>query len=196
MAESKIENMKKKEVVYRMILAGAATQLAISKQLHISLSTVNNALKPLQEIGAVETRHRIRIMDKEKVLVHWANVRNLARDVVYRTRVDMAVTDIEKQMPDGVVFTGYSAYRLRYGEAPADYSTVMVYADDAVLAEIKRRFPQKKGPPNIMVLKPDQYLKRESRRGLVPDAQIFVDLWNMPDWHAKEYIKALKERIL
>jgi len=29
----------------------------------------------------------------------------------------------------------------------------------------------------------------------IPLAQVFVDLWNLPEWYAKEFVQALEKRI-
>ena len=41
-------------------------------------------------------------------------------------------------MPN-VLFTGYTAYKLRFDDVPADYSEVYVYADETELDQIKKR---------------------------------------------------------
>ena len=56
--------MKKNELVYREILhqfiekkQNAFTQLALSKKIGISISTVHNALIPLARMGAIEIKN-------------------------------------------------------------------------------------------------------------------------------------------
>lgn len=193
--------LKKKEVIYREILTLALekkqlrfTQLALSRKFGFSLSTISNALAPLERIGAVEKHPRsFAIVDIKKAMTYWASERNLKRDILYSTRADMPVQKIEGSMPAGVIFTAYSAYRLKYDDAPADYGEVYVYADKDTLEEIKERFPQTKGPPNIVVLEKDDHMKDQ---GLAPAPQIFVDLWNIREWYAKDYLDALSRRIL
>src|SRR3989338_1618685 len=109
--------MRKLELVFLELFSGEATQAGIAKKLGISLSTVNNALKPLQRIGAIEKmRFGFRLVDREKALVFFATARNLEKDVVFSTRADLGALEIEKLMPAGIVFTAYSAFRLRFGE--------------------------------------------------------------------------------
>jgi len=45
---------------------------------------------------------------------------------------------------------------------------------------------------NLFILKPDPYLKNYQR---IPTAQIFVDLWNLSDWYAKDFSDALLLKI-
>ena len=68
--------MKKSELVYRELLFNAIekknnklTQLELSKKLSISLSTVNNAIKPLVNMGAIQINLRnLQILDIKKIL--------------------------------------------------------------------------------------------------------------------------------
>jgi len=184
--------MKKSEFVLLEALRGAGTQKQIAQKLEISLSTVNSALRPLAEMGAIEIRKfGFRVVDAEKALLHLAGMRRLGKDIVYRTRHDGNMAKIEALMPSGAVFTAYSAYRLRYREAPADYSEVYVYADEGSLAEIIRRFPQKGGPANVVVLKKDGPVGER----LVNDWLLFADLWNLKEWYAREFLGALRRRM-
>lgn len=192
--------MKKKELVYRELLVAEGkktTQLRLAKVLGVSLSTVNNALKPLVKMGAVRVSPRgLRIVDYEKVLIHWANVRDLDKEVVYATRSESSAREIESMMPQGAVFTAYSGYKLKYGDAPADYSEVYVYAGGKTLEEIKKRFPESGKTPNIFVLKPDSRLAGLSGESAAPAPQLFVDLWNLKSWYAKDFVNTLRERLL
>lgn len=192
--------MKKSELVYRELLRGfiegkkaVFTQLGLANALGISLSTVNNALQPLREMGAVNVKRRsFEVVNAKKILYYWASVRNLERDIIYKTRAEIkgAVAEIEKQMPPGVVFAAYAAYKFRFKDVPADYSEVYVYCSDAGLKEVVKRFPQSKNPnPNVFVLK-KEFTDKE-----MPIAQIFVDLWNMREWYAREFLKALEGKL-
>ncbi|MCD6522173.1 MAG: winged helix-turn-helix domain-containing protein [Candidatus Diapherotrites archaeon] len=164
------------------------TQKRIAEMLKVSLSTVNNTVKTLESMGAIEvTKRGVRVIDAEKILMYVANKRNLYKDVIYKTRVNMPVAEIEKSMPAGVEFTGYTAYKFKYRDVPADYSEVYVYADEESLEEIKRRFPERRGPSNLFVLR---------KEFEVTDPLIFADLWNMREWYAKEFVRRLRDRIL
>ncbi|MCK4328017.1 MAG: winged helix-turn-helix domain-containing protein [Candidatus Diapherotrites archaeon] len=164
------------------------TQKAAAEALGVSLSTVNATVKALERIGAVDVRQRgLRVVDPEKALMWLANMRDVYRDVVYSTRAVAAVGEIEKGMPPGTEFTAFTAYKFKYNDVPADYSEVYVYADEEALGEIKKRFPPRKGPANLFVLEKD---------GEVTDALVFADLWNLREWYAKEFVGALRDRIL
>src|SRR3989338_10387903 len=117
--------MLKSELVFLEIFKGAKTQKGIAERLGISLSTVNNALEPLARIGAIEKRKfGLKLIDREKALAYWASARNLEKDIVYKTRAGLTITEIEGLMPSGVAFTAFTAFRLRFKEVPADYSEV------------------------------------------------------------------------
>ncbi len=194
--------LKKKEIVYREVLSKALeekifsfTQLSLSKKFGFSLSTVNNAIKPLEEIGAVQKKQRsFMLADAKKALLFWASERSLRRDILYTTRSEMPVVKIEGSMPSGVVFTAYSAYRMIYNEAPADYSEVYVYADKKTAQEIIRRFPKRKGPENVFVLEGDRFLFRR-KKTTAPLPQVFVDLWNLREWYASDFANAIIRRL-
>jgi transposase len=193
--------MKKKEIILRELIIASTegqrmTQLELSKRLGVSLSTVNNAIAPLVRQGAIEAKRTgLSVLDMKKLVIYLASVRNLQSDVVFTTRVDMKVSEIEKSMPEGVVYAAFSAYRFLYGDTPADYSEVYVYADEKVLEELKSRFPAREGPPNLYVLQMDSRLPKLSKNAIAPPIQIFIDLWNLREWYAKEFVLAMSKRL-
>jgi hypothetical protein len=188
--------MKKIEFVYEEILQQTAdgnrrlTQSQLSKKLGLSLSMVSLAIRPLRRMGAVEVKPRgLKVSDPKKVLLYWASIRNVQKDIVYSTRAEMSVADIEKNMPHGIVFTAYSAYRMRFGDAPADYSEVYVYGD---AEEVRKRFPPSMNTPNIFVLKAREAGRQAETAG---NPRMFVDLWNLGTWYAKDFLKALEVKL-
>ena len=194
--------MKKTESVYREILYGAIekketsfTQSGLSKKLNVSLSIVNLAVKKLESLGAVKIMQRsFKILDIKKIIFFWASIRNLWKDVIFKTRVEIPVREIERIMPN-VIFTAYSAYKLKFKDVPADYSEVYIYADNEEVEKIKKRlvnFKTSEKNPNLFILKKDQALSSCKN---IPNAQLFVDLWNLKEWYSKEFINALEKRI-
>ncbi len=192
--------MTKKEMIWRYILEEALagrqsefTQKDVAAKFHFSTSTVFNALKIPRKLEAIEVSGRFfRMRDIEKFLIVWATFRNLKKDIIYSTKADLPPQNIEASMPPAVIFGGFSAYRLKYGDPPADYSLVYVYSDD--IQEIKKRFPPRKGYANIFVLKPDAFLASYGK--VTPDSQTFADLWNMREWYAKDFLVSLKAKFL
>lgn len=192
--------MKKIEQVFREILYQAMenknrvlTQLGLSKKLGLSLSIVNLAIKKLEKMNSIRIRKmNFQVIDVKKILYLWASIRNVEGGVVYQTRVEMPVREIERNLPE-VTFAGYSAYKLTFDDVPADYSEVYVYADELALQEIKRRFPFKERNPNLFVLRKDGDQETYGRTGTL--AQIFVDLWNLKQWYAQDFLKALEGRM-
>lgn len=191
--------MKVIEQVYRELLYQAIekkrlalTQLELSSSLKTSISVVNYALRPLERMGAVSLMRRgLRVVDVEKALYYWASVRNPQKDVAYAARVELPVTKIEKSMPQDVVFAAYSAYKFAFNDVPADYSEVYVYSSD--VEEVKRRFPPSGTAPNLFVLKADRNLYRYGRTTTA--GHTFADLWNLKEWYAKDFLKALEAKI-
>jgi hypothetical protein len=194
--------MTKKEILWREILYQAIenkkiewTQKELANQFGFSLSTVFNALKIPRQTGAIKVAARnFTVIDKEKFLYLWATQRNMGKEIIYQTNVSNNPREIEGSMPEGIIFACYSAYTKKYQDAPADYDKVYVYAGPVQLTEIKKRFPFQKGYPNLIILKSDPYL--ETFGSITPDAQTFVDLWNLKDWYAKEFLNGLKQKIL
>ncbi|MBI4099861.1 winged helix-turn-helix domain-containing protein [Candidatus Microgenomates bacterium] len=186
--------MKKIEMIWREILEMSSKtaffeQKLMAAKLGISTSTVFAAIKPLRAIGAVTvTGRNFRVTNLEKILLFWATHRQLTRDIIYQTRVDSPILEIEGLVPPGTVYTAYSATRRLLGTAPADYDKVYVYGD----AKTVDRFPKLPGTPNLFVLKADPFLKNYGN--ITPVSQTMVDLWNLPDWFAADFFKALKEK--
>ncbi|MFH1200205.1 MAG: hypothetical protein V1708_04000 [Candidatus Micrarchaeota archaeon] len=187
---------RREEVLLSLLEEGASSQLELSTRLKISLSAVNCAVKPLAAMGAVEIRLRgLKLIDLRKAALYYATHCNLEKKTVYSTRAEKQVTQIEREMPQGAAFTAYSGYRMAFDDTPADYSEVLVYADDAAAAEIQRRFPARKGRPNVIVLRPDSVVGRLSKKGVAPKYAIFSDLWNLKGWYAAEFLKAIEARL-
>jgi hypothetical protein len=189
--------MRKTELVLREVLYQALerknrvlTQLGLARSLGVSLSTVNYALAPLRNMNAVAVGLRnFRVIDAKKMLYYWASIRNLRRDIIYSTRADFSVRDIESRMPDSAVYAAYSAFRFRFDSVPADYSEVYVYCDAAV----EKRFPRTSGQPNVFVLAKDPFIDRYGK--ITTLAQTFVDLWNLDTWYARDFLKELEARL-
>lgn len=190
--------MKKLEFVYREMLYQALekhnrtlTQLSIAKKLKISLSTVSHALQPLKNMGAIEIKLKnFKVIDPKKILYYWASYRNLEKDIVYKTRVEQPLRKTESEMPSDAVFGAYSAYKFKFNDVPADYSEIYVYGETE---EMKKRFPSNKKTPNLFVLEKDNFIKDYGITTTL--AQTFVDLWNLKEWYAKEFLEALKKKI-
>ncbi len=187
--------MKRIEEVYREMLFQSMekknkimTQSAIASALKISLSIVNLALKPLKKMNALVVKQRsFEIIDEKKILFYWASIRNIEKDIIYQTRVEKPVNKIESEMPSDAVYAAYSAYKFKFKDVAADYSEVYVYSSD--IEEIKKRFPKNDKTANLFVLKKDDNMKQ------VTFAQIFVDLWNLKEWYAKDFLNAMEEKI-
>jgi len=193
--------MTKKEVIWREILFQSTenkkfefTQKELAQKYGFSLSTVFNALKIPREANIIEGKRGFRIQDIEKFLYLWATFRKIKKDIIYQTAVKKGVLEIEGEVPPNVIFAAYTAFLKKYKIAPADYDKVYVYLEEKNLKEIKNRFPPQKGYQNLIVLKSDPWLKNFGE--LTPDCQTFVDLWNLPEWYAKDFLNALREKML
>jgi DNA-binding transcriptional ArsR family regulator len=193
--------MEKKEYVYLYMAMRFEkgirefSQLEISKKLGLSLSTVHNALKPLKKIHAVDIMRRgFKLVDIKKFLIYWAILRDVERDIVYKTFVGESVEDIESSLPSGVIYTAYSGYKIRFGEVPADYGEVYVYANNDEKKEIEKRFPTRRGPFNLFVLEMPKLLETWKEE-IVLIGLLFADVWNLPAWYGKEFVRVIEHKL-
>ncbi len=186
--------MKKIERVYRELLfrsleedSRELTQKHLSERCEVAIGTANYALEPLESMNAIEKRRRsFVVLAPKKILLHWASVRNLRKDVAYSTHSHKDMRQIEQEMPP-CMFTAYSGYKFRHGEPPAGYSEIWVYGDEE---RIKERFPEEEGKKNVFVLEMDEHLEKFEE---VPLGQLYVDLWNLDTWYASEFVESLEE---
>lgn len=192
--------MKKIETVWCQLLFDALEkrelhfqQQKLAAQLHMSLSTVNHALSQLRRFGAVSVGGDGGVVtDTEKLLLHWANHRKLTTDIVATIRVDTPVVETEGLLPQGSVLGGYSAVRYWFGEAPADYTSVYVYHTHP--ERVLERFTDtNKGQTTLVVLTLPPHIPIRGETTTL--AHTYVDLWNMTDWMAKDFIKRIGEEI-
>ena len=191
--------MKKYEVLWREILnqtIEAKNTIFKQKQLAakfgFSTSTVFHSLKKPRAIGAIRVWNRgFELIDFEKLLFLWASERKFKSDIIYQTKVNLPVFKIEGNLPPNIIPATYTAFRLKFNSFPADYDKVYIYADSK--NEAKGRFPPANGEPNLIVLKMDPWLRQFAP--LPPLSQIFVDLWNLSEWYAKEFQNALLNKI-
>lgn len=188
--------MKKIEIIWRDILENATSsaifeQKKLAEKFSFSTSTVFAAIYPLRQIGAVSvTGRNFSVTNFEKILLFWATHRNLTHDIIYETFVDAPVLEIEGLIDNETIYGAYSAARMLLKTSPSDYDKVYCYTEN--LTKLKERFPPSHHPPNFFVLKADSGLKNFGK--ITPVSETYVDLWNLKDWYADEFLKALKEK--
>lgn len=194
--------MQKIETIWHDLLWGALekgefrhTQKSLSDKYGYSLSTVNLAVKSLARIGGIKMSGKFfTVSDIKKILFYWATHRNLEKDTIYETYVGEPVSEIEGLVPNEAIFACYTSAKEILKEAPSDYSKVYFYFDENNLDVVKKRFPFNKSEnPNLFVLKAYSWQKDYGQATSLP--QTFVDLWNLSDWYAKDFLAALERRI-
>ncbi len=196
--------MKKIETIWHHILWSALikkqyrqTQKGLAQQFAYSLSTVHHALKVPVKIGAIRKDHwGFVLTDFKKLLFYWASVRGLEANMVYQTYVNLPVKELEAELPGEGIYGGYSAARFWFLESPADYDKVFYYFQDVEL--LKRRFPPNtRYPANLFILKTQnlENYRKIYHQEYTTLPHTFVDIWNLSDWYAQEFIKALQEKI-
>ncbi|MEK7494993.1 MAG: hypothetical protein AAB569_03995 [Patescibacteria group bacterium] len=163
------------------------TIIELAKKYSLSTSVVNHALIPLRNLNIVKiNKTSSKVVDWERLLFFWATRRNLKKDIIYSTFSPLLVYDREGLMPSDVIPTVFTGFRHLLKKTPADYDHIYFYSNK--IEKIIKRFPKSKRPPNIFILKPDSYLIKSKKLGL---AQLFVDLWNLPEWYAKDFQEAV-----
>lgn len=192
--------MKKIETVWCQLLFDALErrqpvfqQQELAKRLRLSISTVAHALKDLRQMGAVRIGgNGGQVEDAEKLLMHWASHRNLAADIRWQLSCDQPVQEVEGLLPPGSILGGYSAVRHWYGEAPADYATVNVYHPQPDILK-ERLAGMRPGSTKVVGLQLDSRLPLRPETTSI--AHTFVDLWNLTDWMAKDFVRRVKGEI-
>ena len=100
--------------------------------------------------------------------------------------------EIEGLLPTGSILGAYSAVRLWYGEPPADYTSVYVYHPQP--EQIIRRFANHPpGDTTLTILKLPATIPLRAETTTL--AHTFVDLWNLTDWMAKDFVRRVREEI-
>jgi len=193
--------MKKIETIWHYLLYQAIeqkqfqhTQAGLAELFHFSTSTVNLALVKPTSIGAIRKSSKFFIVaDVFKLLYLASTIRNLNKDIVYQTNSPLTPTQLEGLAPPSTIFGCYSAAKEILGEPPADYSALYLYGDPQNLPEIKSRYPTSKiGSSQIIILKKPAYLPILHHATL---PHTFIDIWNLPDWYARDFITALEDKI-
>src|SRR3989344_1523169 len=168
--------MKKKEIIWRYLLIQAIEhkqlqfqQKEIAQKFGYSLSTIFNSLKVPRQTGAIKVTGRYFLVENiEKLLNIWATYRQFNKDIIYSTRVNAPIAQIEAQIIAGAIYGAYSAYLRQHSDAPADYDKVYAYLPESQLSELQARFPAQKGEPNLIVLQSDEELIKISQNGITP----------------------------
>ena len=196
--------MKKIETIWHHLLHEALihhtyrhTQQELAGRFQYSLSTIHHAIKTPVEIGAIRKASKFFVLaDFKKLLYYWASLRSLQRDIVYKSLMEKPVLEVEGLAVPRTVFACYSAARHHLGEAPADYAKVYWYAAPEDLRKTQERFgdrPKTKTEANVFILRaPGAFICDGYYTTLV---HTFVDVWNLTDWYARDFCKALEEKI-
>lgn len=194
--------MKKIETTWHHLLWSALekhqfkhTQKNLADYFGYSLSTINLAVKKAVSIGAVKMSGKFFVLsDPKKLLFYWATHRNLNKDIIYKTHSDLPISEIEGLIPPQSTIGGFSAAKKILGEAPSDYSKIFFYLPQEEVETAKKRYPPSlRELKNIFILK--SYPKQKEYGQITTLAQTFVDLWNLPDWYAKDFLTSLEEKI-
>jgi len=194
--------MKKIETIWHFLLYIALaqkvfkhTQEEIACSFGFSLSTVYHALKIPSQIGAIRKESKFFVLaDVFKLLYYWASVRNLERNIIYKTYYEAPINQLEGLIPAQSIYAGYTAAKKLLGEPPADYDKVYFYFKESDMDQVKLRFPpQNQTLPNIFVLELNESMRKFGPITTLPHT--FVDIWNLKDWYGRDFTQKLEEKI-
>lgn len=192
--------MKKEERVLRQILyqyyeldTRFTNQKALAEICGISLGTVHPIVDRLTKLGAIEKKPLgFRITDPVRVLLYWANVRNLHGDISGKIETSLSTSRVEAELPSSSVMTAYSALKRKIGDIAREYKEVYTYGSITKIKQTLKEFPGH--TTLVIVLKPDDHLLKISQDGVAPLGQIYVDLWQLGN-PAKPYISFLEKKM-
>ncbi len=198
--------MLKKEVIWREILFQKRqnnivkfTQKELSQKFGFSISTIFNALRSPRQANIVRVTGRYFVLeDYKKLLYLWASSRNKQKDIYQKFFIDKETAKIESVVPPEAVFGLYSGFKVLYNYFPAEYDHVYIYLKRVNLPELEKRMTdspknRRDSTCNLFVMEPDPWLEKYPQP--LPE-QLFVDIWNAPEWYAKDFLKSLEEKII
>lgn len=202
----KKRNMTKKEIIWRYIMIEFRQnkkvifhQKDIAEKFGFSLSTVFNALKIPRSSGIINVTGRNFVLrDYRKFLYLWASHRRLNKDIFYRARINIGISEAESLMPPDIIYGLFSAFKFQYGDTPAEYDHLYIYADESRLTEICKHVnnPETNASnPNFFIIKKDKWLAEYNNKTAVFE-QTFADIWNASEWYSKDFIAKLNEKLL
>jgi hypothetical protein len=168
-------------------------------KLGIDFNKVREIIQQLSGVHSVSIHgDSFLITNFEQFLLFWATSRRLNEAIVYYAKEELSAEEIENAMPDNTAFTAYSGFRYTFGEVPASYNQVHIYANSDAIEKIKKQFSGKGGDTYLFVLKPDKQLAKlieEEKVRCVSLPQMFVDIWNTNAPYATAFLKELEVKM-
>ena len=191
--------LRKFERIYRELLLCSLREVSlvrqedISRACEVSLGLVNKTVRKLEVAMAVEaTRRGVRVLSPARLLNLWAAERDLGKDVWQSFRLD-PIVEVEKDLPRGVLLTGFSGWFTVSRRRPAEYDRLYFYVTDLENFELWfgfRKSGVRKVNPNIFVLRvDDKHLIRSSEKGAVCVPQVYVDVYSADGPEASPFLR-------
>jgi len=165
----------------------------IASECAVSLGLVNKTVRKLEVAMAVEaTRSGVRVLSPARLLNLWAAERDVGKDVWRSFRLD-SVADVEKDLPQDVLATGFSGWFNVSGRKPAEYDRLYFYVMDMESFESWfgfRKSRVRKVNPNVFVLRvDDEHLVHSSENGVVCVPQVYVDIYSADGPEASSFLR-------
>lgn len=194
--------MKKAERIYREILINVLnnklsfTQSEISKNCQVALGYVNEVIKNLEQIKALQIMQRsFKIIDPSRILMHWAVIRKINNEAVSFS-IDLSVEELEKTIPGVALFTAFSAWKFLKKRVPADYREVYIYVHekDKKIFDLwlsKQKTNKNKLPNLYIIYSKDNHLFKNSKNNIVPIPQIAADIYSISNISSKYFFSEI-----
>lgn len=191
--------LRKFERIYRELLLRSLRGVSLVRQedialkCEVSLGLVNKTVRKLEVAMAVEaTRSGVRVLLPARLLNLWAVERDLGKDVWRSFRLD-PMAEVEKNLPRGVLITGFSGWFSVSGRRPAEYDRLYFYVTDVERFESWLGFREsrvRRVNPNVFVLQvDDEHLVRSSEKGVVCVPQLYVDMYSADGPEASAFLR-------
>ncbi len=198
--------ISKTEQVWRHLLVGAYERdrrqwpsvTSLAGDLDLAISTTHRALEHPGEIGALDVSRSggVVLRDPGKLLILWAGMRRLRRDIIDRFHVPAAAATVETTTPsDTTILGGFGAVVAQQGgNHVADYTTVLFYGHPSLDLP---RCPEPLWPweaTEVLVAEPDPRLADYGP--VTPISQAWVDLFSLGGWQADRFVHHLATEMI
>lgn len=194
--------LTQQEIVWRELLAKADqgqrrfdNLAALAADLDMPVSTVHAALRRPVSMGAIllHPAGGGRVVDPTRLLWLWAGARRLDKDLLVSASSAVPAAEVERQLlEEGAVLGGFGAVVTRAGGgAISDYDTVVGYIGPGLALPT---LPRSAGEIRVLLLQGDRLITKYGT--VVPRAQAYTDLFNLPGWPAARFVEAMSREML
>ena len=194
--------LTQQEMVWRELLARADhgqrrfdNLTTLAADLDMPVSTVHAAIRRPVSMGAIipHPGGGGRVVDPTRLLWLWAGARRLDKDLLLSAPSAVSADEVERYLLDkGVILGGFGAVVARAGaNAISDYDTVVGYIPPGMALPT---LPSGPGEIRVLLLGGDRLITKYGT--VVPRAQAYTDLFNLPGWTAARFVEAMSREMV